>query len=309
MISYILLHFNRPYLLDMNIKIIRKFISHPVQIIVADDGSDQAVLDKIKKFEIDDLYVQKNKNLNTWSEGTCSNTINSARKLSKYKYTCFSEDDFFFSPNPVDNVLIKETEIFQDSFYQTNTKNVFTDCLSILNANEKIKIIQLARDSREDRFPGIGNFSSNNFRWNFLDKKRKKNFYFSNWPYIIRTLDFAKIPIDKNKAIWSLESKMAKESDTIFGSSNYVLLPEKRFYVHVGAPFSKRLENFSGSEKRRNIILKIREKYLNNAPKGLEDFGKYLTKKWINKEFALDFDILLNKGLNECFNSAFKNIK
>ena len=95
MISYTVLHFNRPYLLEINVKLLRKYLPG-IQIIIADDGSSKDVMRKIKKFEIDDLVTTMHLSGDHKYHGSVSNVLELAIKLCKHPHYIFSEDDFWY---------------------------------------------------------------------------------------------------------------------------------------------------------------------------------------------------------------------
>ena len=58
MISHVVLHYNRPWLLRTHIELIKKYCPSVSQIIIADDGSDAEVLNYISNIGADIVYVQ-----------------------------------------------------------------------------------------------------------------------------------------------------------------------------------------------------------------------------------------------------------
>jgi glycosyltransferase involved in cell wall biosynthesis len=210
MISYLLLHYNRPYLLDINIRLLRKYLPPGSQIVVADDGSHPDAVKRIGKFEIDDLFVQK-ENKNQWVEGTCSNTIAAGRKLLKNKFVVFSEDDFFFCPNPVDDRGFAQWEIMPAVSYKTDAPCTFFEEAQKLLSEKKAKNVQMARDDYGWRaVPVNGEFTTDNYKWKFIDHIKKNRFYYSNWPSMMRTASYREIPMAANKAIWNFEGSFSK---------------------------------------------------------------------------------------------------
>jgi len=308
MISYMILHYNRPYLLDINIKLIRKYLPN-VQIIVADDGSDKNIIDCISKYEIDDLYVQK-KNQNTWKEGTCSTTIKKARKLSKHEYFVFSEDDFFYCANPVTVPYdSQEGNLMPLVYFPANTNiNILNEGLYLLTNNNNIKNVQLAKD--HIRVPVSSPVSSSNYSWSFVDHRKKQACYYCNWPSMLRTNEYFSIEIESGWAIWNYEAKLSKSFDTKFGkTTDWAVVPQNRFYVHVGMAFSKRLNNFVYSKKRSKYGRRIQEQMFNRVlEKNVEGFGSLLTQSYLKGQFIIDFDEMIQNGLNEAFVSAFKRL-
>jgi len=306
-ISYMILHYNRPYLLDINIQLIRKYIPD-VQIVIADDGSDPEVIKRISSFQIDDLYVQK-RNQNTWKEGSCSTTIKKARKLCKHNIFVFSEDDFFYCAQPLtipydaEDGNILPLVYFPDSL----NINIINEGVDLLSKNVHIKNVQFAKDNI--RVPVLGSIDSQNYKWFFVDHTHKKTCYYCNWPSMLRKSEYFEVGIESGRAIWNFEAILAKSMVSKFGQTNWAVVPENRFYAHVGMAFSKRLNDFVYSKKRSKYGRKIQERAFNKViEEEVEGFGAFLMKNYMKGYFFIDFQEMLSIGLNESFVSAFKRL-
>ena len=303
-ISYLILHYNRPYLLDINIKLLKKYYPD-MQFVLADDGSRKDVISKVKQMGFNDIYIQKN-NQNTWTKGTCSNTIRSTLELCKNEYLIFSEDDFMFVPYGVENHEATEEQIVPDiKFPKEKTIDVFSEAINVLSNHKNIINIGLAKDRRRFRqsSPLISNSS---IKWEYVDHAKKKTCYYSNWPSMTRIEDFRRVKIRKGQAIWSFESYFTNKFSEVFGMGNWIVMPEKRFYVHTGMPFSQRLNNFKFSDKRIKFGQKIQQDIFKKIVTcGLEDFNKFLLDSWVRGQFFIDFDEIIETDLNTAFVSAF----
>ena len=150
MISYVILHFNRLFLLETNVSLIRKYAPSDTQIVIADDGSSPMVVDYIKKnLPIDDIYVNPNNSFGK-SKGSCSKTIRKALSLCKGEHIVFSEDDFFPSPNPV-LVNAKGTPVdgglMPEIYFPDKPEyDFFGSSEKILRERSDIRDVQMARD-------------------------------------------------------------------------------------------------------------------------------------------------------------------
>ena len=313
MISYLFLHYNRPYFLELNIKLLRKYIKDtPFEIIVADDGSDKEVINRIKKEMCPDkLFVQKN-NFNTTGKGSCSNTILGGRALCKGDYLVFAEDDFLFFPSEItDMTFHKNEELMPRCYYNKDldSSDIFSSSINILNSNRDIKNVQLARDSK--RVPTKDPFlSKDGKKWEFVNHKEKGGAYYCNWVNMSRMEDAKRIVIPKDRSIWSLESYLSCEWDRIFGKGDWSVCPERRYFLHIGTAFSKRKDSFSKSAKRIVSSQKLQANAFNEIKtKTLEGFCDLILESWKTRKFYIDFEELINSGLNESFTSAFDRIK
>lgn len=308
MISYLILHYNRPYLLENSVKLVRKYAPPETQIVVADDGSDSRVIERIKKLPIDNLFVQT-KNKNTWTEGTCSNTIKEGRKLCNNKFFLFSEDDFFLCPTGVEEYDPVDPNIMpRYHFDQNPSYNIIKEATDLLRQNKDVKGVSLARDGR--RVPVRGELLTENVKWNYINHDEKKSAYYCNWPFIMRTSDHKSVEVKSGNAIWSFEGIFSKQMDKKFGSGDWIACPEKRHYIHVGFPFSKRLNNFLHTTKRIKALTSIQNNVFNKViASDLEAFNKWLLEEWIEGRFFIDFDEMIESGLNESFTAAFERLR
>lgn len=304
-LSYMILHFNRPYLLEINIKLLRKY-APDMQIVVADDGSHPDVIKKISKLPIDNLYVQTANN-NTWSKGTCSTTIKKARKLCSKDYFMFSEDDFLFCGHPLEQYDATEETLMPPVIFPSVNEPIFEKSIALLNKFPNIKNVQLSKDNR--RVPTHNNFVFEGTDWEYVDHATKTSCYYSNWPSMLRKQEYFNIGIAGGSAIWSFEGIFSKSVTSAFGAGDWAVAPPKRYYVHVGMPFSKRLNHFVHSKKRSaygcKIQLKMFKKVIND---NIQDFNQTLLKSYLKGRFFIDFDEMMSDGLDASFVSAFERL-
>jgi hypothetical protein len=303
-ISYLILHYNRPYLLDINIKILRRYYPN-LHIVVTDDGSHYDVVKKMKEMLVNDIFIQKS-NKNTWKEGTCSNTIKSGLQLCKHEYMIFSEDDFFFVPYGVENYDALKNQIVPNIKYpKEKTIDIFLEAQNLLSKCTSVKNVALAKDKKRFRSSSLIDIEGK-IKWEYRDHSAKKICYYSNWPSMTKTDNFRRVKIEKGQSIWTFEGKFSEEFNKVYGKGDWIAMPENRFYVHVGMPFSQRLNSFKFSEKRSRFGEKIQENIFNKiVTNGLEDFNKFLLKSWLKGRFFIDFDEAMETDLNQAFVSGF----
>lgn len=305
MISYIILHYRRPYFLELNVKIIRKYAPPNTQIIVIDDGSGKDVIKKISKFPIDDIVVGS-KNENYHYKGTCSKVFNKAKKICKNKYTIFSEDDFFYSPLPV-TIMVKGGDEGKNlmsylRFIEQPKFSIFYEALDLLKNNKKIKQVQLARDTVFDkRWKTSKTTYTTNVKWKVLINRDKK-YYHCNWPYIMRTDELHTIKIPDGLSINGIEIEMDKITRKVFGKNNWAVAPKPPHYVHVGRGLSQSyLFNFRRTKYVKELIKKS-GLYRHIEPK---NYANFLCDQYVLGNFVVDFDLMIEKGLDESFKCAF----
>lgn len=307
-LSYMILHFNRPFLLEANIHLVRKYAPKGTQIVIADDGSDPDIVKFIKKLDIDDIFVQK-KNKNTTTVGTCSDTISAGRRLCKHEYFLFSEDDFFLSGGPIESwEYLKNEEVMPRVSFVDAEYNIFEKAMSVLDKYPKIKNVQLGRDPL--RVPVGREFEHDGLKWLYVDHSEKGGCYYCNWPNLSRLEEHSKYKIPSGLAIWSLEGKMANGFDDVFGRGNWAIVPPRRYYWHVGTAFSKRLNSFSKSKKRQISMHQVQKTAFGESVAGdLESFNDLILNAWRSGAFRIDLKELVEEGLAPAFQSAFERLR
>lgn len=308
MISYVILHYNRPYLLDINIRLLRKYAPKNTQIIVADDGSESDVVKRIKSFDIDDIVVQT-KNVNNPKVGTCSETIRMARDKCKNEFYMFSEDDYWYSPDIVDPSQDDNDRVFPDVKYPSEVKfSLFEETIDLFKNNSKIIHAQLAINDRQ--VPVNGTVSTKNVLWSY--RENNISYYYSNCPAMMRLDDFKQIEIPNMIAIWKVENIFATNINKIFGHRNWAVVPQFRYYIHTGYPFSQRpvvKDNTRTSLRRMSVSTNIQNKFLKRIHgENLSSFGQFMSRSYIRGYFNIDFDEVIKEGTEQAFTSAFNRL-
>lgn len=297
-ISYIILHHNRPYFLDINIKLIRKYLPE-AEIIVADHNSDISVITEISKMQPDKF---------THSVFECSNVIIAARKMCTGEYVVFSEDDFIYSPNPVFTHVKGDSEgkyiMPEIHFPDKPLYNVFYESINLLNSNQKIKQIQLVRNLFFDGKIHVSNKCIP--RWFYLDHSMMPRYYYCNWPYMMRKNELS--ALGRNDSIADVESQQEKAFNNKFGKGDWAVCPIYPRYIHIGRGLSNQPNITGGSRIKTNH--NIQRKGLGKLlTKDVHKFAGMMTKWYVKGQFKVDFDELIENGLNEAFMSAFKRLR
>lgn len=304
MISHIVLHYNRPWLLKTHIDLIRKYCKSVTQLIIADDGSNQDVISYIKTLEFDDIVIQKN-HLHEWKKSSASNTIMSALNKCKNKYISFSEDDFFLWPCGIDDCSFYENGKYPDSVLSDGI-DPLEDCLFLFSSQNAL-IVQPSRDSSGWKgVPVTGKCRSNKLNWTQMDHKKKKRFYYSNWPWVMRSSVAKILEIPKDSGMWKVESSIYHFMDKRFGIGNWNWCADKRLFVHVGLPFSKKdmryIEKTEKAEIRNNqskafaSSIGINEDYIS-----IDNFNNLFLQKWIDKKTCISIEDLKSIGIRKTF--------
>lgn len=307
MISHVVLHYNRPWLLETHINLIRMFFPSVTELIIADDGSDPEVVSYIKKLPVDKIYVNKN-HFCEWEKGSCSDTIRYSFSLASKKFLSFSEDDFFPCPGGVDDSSFYENGSFPESPIVGGV-DVMREACDLL-FNNKCTIVQMARDSSGwKRVPVTGkSFFTNSISWDQICHKRKRNFYYCNWPWIMRKKDISDIHIPQKTSMWLLEYFLSKEFNKKFGLSNWSYCPDVRRFIHVGLPFSKKNLYFSNETSKANIrniqSLNFANLFIdNNKIIDINHLNSFIMEKWISKKLCISVECLMKHGVKNAFHN------
>ena len=312
MISHVVLHYNRPWLLEAHVAMVRKFFPSVTQIVVADDGSDPDVVSYIRNLPIDNLYVNSD-HLCEWEKGSCSDTLSAGFGMAKNKFVSFSEDDFFPWPSGINDKDFYENGTFPD-VKLSNGPDVMRESLDLL-FDRKCSMVQMARDSVGWKSVPTTKkqIKTESISWHQMCHKKKQKFYYCNWPWIARKEVLRIIKIPKRTSMWVLEPKLAKEFDSIFGSVNWSFCPDARRFVHVGLPFSKKNMSFSEhtekSEIRNSQAMNFAKDSLKeNIFSNIDNMNETLIKKWKNNPSCISIDKMMDLGLRKAFSEWFHGI-
>ncbi len=310
MISHVILHYNRPWLLETHINLVRKFFPSVSQIIVADDGSDPDVISHIKKMPIDNIFTNKD-HLCEWEKGSCSDTIQAGFGMAKNKFVSFSEDDFFPWPSGIDDKDFYQNGTFPD-IKLSHGPDVMRESLDLL-FERKCNMVQMARDSGGWKPVPVTKkqIKTESITWEQMCHKKKPKFYYCNWPWIARKEILKMIKIPKRTSMWILEPKLAKEFDSLFGLVNWSFCPDVRRFVHVGLPFSKKNLSFSEHTEKSGIrnaqAMRFAEESLSEKLfSNIDNMNVVLMEKWKQKPSCISIESMSTLGLRKSFNNWFQ---
>jgi hypothetical protein len=304
MISHVILHYNRPWLLKTHIELIKKYSPSVSQIIVADDGSDPEVISYIKNIGIDDIFVQQNHKFE-WKKSSASNTLRGAFSKCKNKYVSFSEDDFFLWPCGIDDRSFYNNGEYPDSLLMDGP-DALEDCLFLFSSQNAV-IVQPSRDKEGWKgVPLTGKSRANKLQWCQMDHKMKSKFYYSNWPWVMRLSTLKSIEIPKDAGMWTVESSFYRGFDKKFGLGNWNWCAQNRLFVHVGLPFSKKDMRYTEKTQKsaiRNEQSKAFAKSIGfeEGYSSIDNFNNMFLSKWIENKKEISIKDLASIGLRKTF--------
>jgi glycosyltransferase involved in cell wall biosynthesis len=317
MLSYNILHYNRPFFLELNIKMLRRFCPS-VQIIVADDGSDKSVLKCVKKMSPDDLFVAKHIPLDKHN-GSCSDAIEGALKLSKFPYYLFSEDDFLYTAKFIeDNVPVprfSRGKLAPELYFNDLIGDApLCRCISELD-DPRIKLVQMARATPTLRKP-----IKKGGPWSYISMAKKD--VYNNFPFLMRLEDRKKVSLPPHSAIYKVQRDMEIAVRSQF-SEYTAARSSTACYIHVGSPLTL---NILSKERIRNFRLawhgwtEVAEKHQGSKKtetyqydlgkdRSIAKFNDHILQLYLQGKFYVDFDQMLERGMNEAFTDAVKKIR
>ena len=157
MVTYLILHYNRPYFLDLLVQTIRKYFHPDPRIVVLDDGSDPMVRESLDWLQVDEII---------WNdlghrEDSCCHVIKKAYdslKSDNSDYIVWSEDDFLLLSNPVDvppeqakgedlldSTLCPEINCQLEGKFWEHNQIFWDQCKGMLETFSELKLVQVSR--------------------------------------------------------------------------------------------------------------------------------------------------------------------
>jgi hypothetical protein len=310
MISYLILHYNRVFLLDTTVKLIRKFFPAETQILIADDGSTEDAIKFIKTMPIDHLEVRRDKS------HAAGAPIRNCQKHVRHGYYLFSEDDFWFSPVPVVGARkglgnFRAGEVFPElKLWGLGNSSVPVDATVALN-RKGVKMAQLARMPDPKILGNKLADTANNWQIVCREKVRTQrsfgtDLYYNNWPFMIKSRFLSAVRPEGTWPISRIERFIPDQVDKAFGGDDWIAALCPPHYIHVGYPFSQQ----PGIRTKRAMMRDLLAKSVPDiTPKQVAHFSEYLQSLYISGKFVLDFDELAESGLNTFFVNSLKRIK
>ena len=295
MISYNILHYNRPYLLELNIKILRSLLPG-IQIVVSDDGSDLPVIERIKKFDVDDFVTTEHR-VCTNHDGSCSNAIEKGIKRCTQPFYIFCEDDFWYvgKNNTTDIKRIPEGLLAHKIALRDSTQ--FFGISEAINSLSDMDIILVKL---------IG--SSVCVRQPVSVKHRVTN----NWPYIMRTEERKKFTLEENQSIKSVQDDFFTKIKMFCG--RHIYNTTTCSYSHVGAPFSVNISRYFHRQKGFTCWDSITQSNISSM--SVSEYSIFITKilnnilhLYLNDKFFIDIDEMFQYDINTAFVSAVNRVK
>ncbi len=314
MITVFLPHYNRPYFLDISVKLLRHFLGDTIKIVVADDGSMPAVVKSIRKLPVDSVHVGKHSN-NSFAE-----TMRKVSLRCDTELYMFCEDDFIFTNSPVPpavNVFTPTaSDLISDVDVDTDQLNAVTVANKILSEDPSIGLIKLQVHERiANRIVGGEGTLINREGLDFYLADPSLSLS-NSWPYVIRTELAKKLQPKKMKSmsVFNRQNHIKKHLYKELNAAKLkclCLIPGR--FLHIGNGISVNVTKANTDSTRRhynNIILDIYRPIIGDISRNkYTDFPEYLAKLYTKKKFYLDLDQVLEKGANFALKSALMRLR
>ncbi len=314
MITVNICHYNRPYLLELNVLLLRHFLGDSIRIVVADDGSFHEVTAKIRKLPIDDLFINGGH-----GPGSFGKTMRKSMQLCKTEHYMFCEDDFIYLHSPIDaehNVVSPLAGEFVPPGI-----GVGTDTASVLEAADEI----LALD------PSVGMIKlqtarkiSKRIRKKFgivggREKRVIENFVFweyppvsnicNSWPYIIRQEVANAMQCDKytQMSVWKRQNFIKVQLvSRLAGTKVLAVIPGR--VLHVGNGISVNVTGVN-TDRVRGIRSTGLQSSLGMKSMRYDKFANQLAIGHCDGHFSIELEDVLGLGVNEAFKLAFSRLE
>jgi len=313
MIDYVILHYNRPYLLELHVDLLRHYFDGDVRIVVLDNGSNKNVLKGIKKLSIDEVYSSQE--LPNDSVCCLVNHLKTKGVLVN-DYMVYSEDDFIPIPefvklpfrNRKGQLLFDSKEKFCVGFTDMGY-NFLQEATLILQGQLNIKQVQLARPVNNMEWWKIGVTRTGGYDWKVLDHTKVQRYYYVNWPWMMRTEDFmGKVVLPSAGTVESMELRVAKSicSGEGFGGGDWAVTPSWPLYLHVGYSISHQPDTNLNPDR-----IKARQDFreVTNTKRPWKEVMNGLCELWCSGELKLKAHHFLHTDVQTGFLEAFSSLR
>jgi hypothetical protein len=236
-LSILVMHYNRPWCLEVTLHLLNLARSKspcPTEIILADDGSDPAVLPHFSKFPCDQVYVQPNHSHNPGSYSIFS-TFQAALSLAKYDHLLFVEDDFWLVPQGFHDVGKNHGEGLLSCPDFKHAPQTINGALDLLRADESAHFVELARGFTNSRYPSDHTTNTVYEGVHFQRKLHRPDdaWYICAWPHLARTAEVAATTLPLGESPWHGERTLTNTRRQKYGTGDWVWNPHLCYFVHM----------------------------------------------------------------------------
>jgi len=195
MISWLILHHNRPFFLQICIDHLRKWGHPDWKIFVVDSGSEDRVKDGIKKLCVDDIYF------NPFNDS--SSSLMSGFEMCKGSdYIAFTEEDFIYVAKPLSRSEIIDHDLFPEiSFHDSVIGRGYNEAIRFMQGNPQVGYVNMCNKKSKPRHA----------------LKFMPFSHHTNWPHLMRSDCVEKITLPANLNIANIEYHCQQTAVQTFG--------------------------------------------------------------------------------------------
>lgn len=288
-IDYVVLHWNRPYFAEANVKLARMHFPFVRNFILLDDGSNQECVDKLKNNF--DIVFQNGKNHNDWKKGSVGRLFESFFKQSDADFIIFVEDDFFPCTSYFDDLDSESTLISPNVLF---SKDASFEKLpnKIEKINTPFFYLQLGKSNYGWKSLEAYEYNSDFLRVIPQPEKR----IYSNWPWLMGRSVFKKcIHTLGDIPIWQMENAIDKNMKNI--NRIKPLCVRQKMFIHVGFICTTRKDQFGSIGKFNKNRLNSSSAFSGESQESLDAIRNEYMKKYLNG-ISINIDDLFSKGLH-----------
>jgi hypothetical protein len=293
-IDYIVLHWNRPYFAEINVKLAKLYFPFIRNFILLDDGSEPNCIEILKK-EFTEVITSKN-NKNEWKNGSVGYLLENFFTQSDADFIIFTEDDFlpclnYFDDSETENTLISPDVLFKQCVVAENLET------HIHNIGSPFFYLNLGKSNY-----GWKSLDAYEYNDNFLRViPHKEKRIYSNWPWIMGKNVFKKAMKNlKDAPIWQIENIIDGNMKKI--SRVKPLCVKQKMFIHAGFICTTRKDAFSQIGKFNKNRLTSASNFTGESQTSLDALrSEYLSKYFSGKRISMED--LFTKGLHH----ALKN--
>lgn len=293
-IDYVVLHWNRPYFAEINVKLAKMYFPFVRNFVLLDDGSEAICIEKLQQ-EFTHVIKSSN-NKNEWKNGSVGGLLEKFFAQSDADFIIFTEDDFFpclnyFDDSETENTLISPDVVFKQSLASENLdKHIF-------NINSPFFYLNLGKSNYGWKSLDAYDYDNNFLR--VIPQKEKR--VYSNWPWVMGKNVFKKAMKNlKDAPIWQIETMIDGNMKKI--SRLKPLCVKQKMFIHAGFICTTRKDIFSQIGKFNKNRLNSVSNFIGESQSSLDSLRQeYLSRYISGKRISMEY--LFTKGLHHALKS------
>lgn len=288
-IDYVVLHWNRPYFAEINVKLARLYFPFVRNFILLDDGSENKCKEKLSHY-FDNVF-QSGKNKNEWKNGSVGKLFEEFFDQSDADFIIFTEDDFlpctsYFDDSEAESNLISPDVVFENGVsFKDFDYNI--SCI-----NTSFFYLQLGKSNYGWKSLDAYEYDSNFLR--VVPQKEKR--IYSNWPWVMGKSVFKKSMRSLGDIpIWQMENTIDKNIKNIHRIKP--LCVRKKMFIHVGFICTTRRDAFKSIGKFNQNRLNSFMAFSGENQNSLDAIRNEYMEKYFNG-YKIEIDDLFTNGLH-----------